>query len=183
MRLIFHGELRKRFGDSFEMRAETAAEALEGFSRQVDWPSDMLVDVVDFDTEDKLRATTSVDELHIIPAMRGGGGKFGSIILGSVLVVAGILVGGFSNPVGAALIINGGMMILMGVVQLFLKAPKLKNVNDPEASKYLSVNKNTTAVGTPMTLAWGHINLYGHWLSLQSDSNNLTQGIFPANPT
>lgn len=182
MRLIFHGELRKSFGESFEMHADTVADALEGFSRQVNWPNDFPVDVVGYDSEEKLRGPADGD-VHVMPAIQGGGGKFGSIILGSILVVTGFLLGGFSNPLGAALIINGGMMILMGVVQLFLKAPKLKNSNDPEASKYLSVNKNTTAVGTPITMAWGKINLYGQWLSLQSDSNNLSQGVFPANPT
>lgn len=182
MRLIFHGELRKRFGPSFEMHADTVAEALEGFSRQVDWPSEQLVDVVGYRTEEQLRGPANGD-VHIMPAMQGGGGKFGAIILGAIMVVAGVLLLPSNPALGWSLIASGSVMILQGVVALFMKAPKLKNVNDPDASKYLSVNKNTTAIGTPITMAYGQINLYGHWLSLQSDSNNLTQGVFPANPT
>jgi predicted phage tail protein len=178
MRLIFHGELRKKFGREFDIRANNIAEALEGFSRQVDWPKDMPVQVVGHRSDASLQECP--DEVHVVPALRGGGGKFFNIILGSVLFVAGFLVGG---PLGMALMINGALMVLSGIVQLFMKAPKYNKSNDPEASKYVSVNRNTTAIGTTITMAWGRIDLGGHWLSLQSDSNQLSYGVFPTTPT
>lgn len=186
MRLIFHGELRDRFGDSVNMCADTVAEAIEGYSRQVDWPTDLLIDAVGYDTSDKLQ--DSAEEVHLIPSMRGGGGKFGQIIIGAALIAAAFIAlpatGGFAaSSLASSLLVSGSMMVLMGVVGLFLKAPKIKNVNDPDASKYLAVNANTTAIGTPITMAWGLINLSGHWLSLQSDSKNLSHGVFPTNPT
>lgn len=181
MRLIFHGELRKRYGPEVTMHANSVGEALEGFSRQTrDWPTDMLVEVIGFDSVEKLK--DSAPEVHVMPALRGGGGKFGSIIMGAVLI--GIsFIPGIGTAVSASLLISGGLMVAQGVVGLFMKAPKLGKNEDPEASKYLAPNKNTTAVGTPITMAWGRIDLAGQWLSLQSDSNNLSFGVFPANPT
>jgi predicted phage tail protein len=178
MRIVFHGILRQLFGDDAHMQADTVAEALEGYSRQVDWPTEVLVHVVGFDTPEKFQ--NHADEVHLMPAMHGGGGKFGSIILGAITVVAGVLL--LETPFGIPLIISGSLMVVQGVIGLFLKAPKMKGVDDPESSKYLPVNKNTTAIGTPITLAYGRIDLAGHWLSLQSDSNNLSYGVFPANP-
>jgi predicted phage tail protein len=178
MRLIFHGELRKKFGRAFDIQASSIAEAIEGFSRQVDWPKDMPIQVVGHRSDASLQERP--DEVHLVPALRGGGGKFFNIILGAALVVAGFFIGG---PLGVSLMINGGIMILTGIVQLFMKAPKFNKSNDLEASKYVSVNRNTAVIGTPMTMAWGRIDLGGHWLSLQSDSNQLSYGVFPTTPT
>lgn len=177
MRLIFHGSLRQLFGKSVEMQAASVAEAVEGFSRQVDWPTETVVHIVGFDTPEKLK--DFAEEVHIMPALRGGGGKFGAIILGAVTVGVGLAVGGaWLIP----LVVSGGLMIAQGVIGLFMKSPKVKGSDDPEASKYLPINRNTTAIGTPITMAWGRIDLSGHWLSLQSDSTNISYGVFPASP-
>src|SRR5690606_31852024 len=100
--------------------------AIEGFGRQVDWPSDMLVDAVGYDTEEKLRGPAKGD-IHLMPSMRGGGGKFGSIILGAVMIGAALLLPGLgvalSSALSTSLIVSGSLMILQGVVGLFLKAP------------------------------------------------------------
>lgn len=185
MQLIFHGELQKMYGDSFEMQADSVAEALEGFSRQqADWPRDMRVMIVGdndrLDTAEKL--LIHCDVVHLMPSMSGGGGKFGQIIMGAI-VIGVSFIPGIGQAVQLSLLISGGLMVLQGVIGLFLQAPKMKSVNDPEASKYLSVNKNTTEVGTPMTMAWGIIDMAGQWLSIQSDSNNLSFGTFPATTT
>jgi len=182
MRLIFHGELKRLYGDSFVMKAETVREAVEGFSRQaLDWPKDMRISIVGFDTEAKLYEQP--DEVHLMPSLSGGGGKFGTILLGAALIA----VAAFAAPLGIAaaatsLYVAGGVMILQGIMGLFLKSPKLNSngSNDPDASKYISVNQNTTQVGSLITAAWGRVNLSGQWLSLQSDSSNLAFGVFPA---
>jgi len=187
MRLIFHGELRKLYGESAVIHANNISDAIEGFSRQQsDWPRDMLLSVAGCRTPDDFKA--SADEIHILPALAGGGGKFGTIIMGAALIaiaaVAAPATGGiFASAISASLFISGSVMIAQGVLAMFMKAPTMKSANDPEASKYLSVNRNTTDVGTPMTMSWGRIDLAGHWLSLQSDSSNLSHGVFPANPT
>lgn len=184
MRLIFHGQLRDLFGADAHMESKTIADALEGFSRQMaQWPRDLVVEVVGHPTEESLYE--HANEIHLMPAMIGGGGKFGTIIMGVITVAVGaaLFFTGVGTAVGLSLMISGGMMILQGVIGLFMKAPKLGKNEDPEASKYLPVNRNTTAVGTPMTMAWGRIDVAGQWLSLQSDSSNLSFASFPNNPT
>lgn len=181
MQLNFHGELRKLYGPRVTMHGRNIADALDGFARQQDnWPKDMRVVVVGYDTPDLLNENpASVD---VMPALIGGGGKFGQIIMGAVMI--GIsFIPGIGTALSASLLISGGLMVAQGVVGLFLKSPSMKTANDPEASKYLSVNRNTTDVGTPITMAWGTIDMAGQWLSLQSDSSNLSFGVFPANPT
>jgi predicted phage tail protein len=187
MRIIFYGELRRRYGESFDMVSNTIADAMEGLASQLpDWPRTMRISAVGFDTHDKLIMPTDAKEVHVMPAMAGGGGKFGTIIMGAVTFAVGAAVfflvpGG--QAIGISLMVSGALMMVQGVIQLFMKAPSLSKNNDPDGSKYLAVNRNTTAVGTPITLAWGTIDLAGHWLSLQSDSSNLAFGTFPATPT
>lgn len=186
MRIVFYGELRRRYGESFDMASNTVADAMEGLSSQLpDWPRTMRISAVGFDSHEKLIMPTDAKEVHIMPAMAGGGGKFGSIIMGAVVfaIGVGLLFVPGAQSIGISLMISGGLMIVQGVIQLFMKAPSLSKNNDPEGSKYLAVNRNTTAVGTPITMAWGTIDLAGHWVSLQSDSNNLAFGVFPASPT
>lgn len=172
------------------MAASSIADAIEGFSRQQpDWPRDMRISIPGFDSVDKLEETP--DEIHLMPTFWGGGGKFGTIILGAAIIGLAFATGGASltatgglltTTLGASLLVTGGLMVLQGVMGLFMKSPKVSKNADPEASKYLGINDNTTKVGTPITLAWGRIDLQPHWLSLQSDSNNISYGVFPANP-
>ena len=181
MQLIFHGELRKLYGESVTMACDTVADAIEGFSRQQpNWPRDLRINAVGFDTEEKLFGPAEV--VHLMPAMAGGGGKFGAILLGAAMIGATFLLPGISVALKTSLIVSGAMMIAQGVVGLFMKAPSLGKNADPDASKYLGINQNTTAVGTPIIMAWGRIAFAPHWLSLQSDSTNLSYGVFPANP-
>lgn len=185
MRIIFHGILRQQYGESYDMNCTTVADAMEGLASQLpNWPRTLRISAVGFDTYDKLTQPTEQEEIHVMPAMAGGGGKFGSIILGAVTFAVGaaLFFTGIGTAVGLSLMISGGLMIVQGVIGLFMKAPSLSKNNDPEGSKYLAVNRNTTAVGTLITMAWGTIDLAGHWVSLQSDSNNLSHGVFPATP-
>lgn len=183
MRLIFHGELRKLFGESAVMEADSVADAIEGFSRQQPaWPRDMRISVAGFDTAEKLGQWA--EEVHVLPTLYGGGGKFGTIILGAAMIGLAVALPGsvFASSIATSLLVSGSLMVLQGVMGLFMKSPKVQGANDPEASKYLGINTNTTESGTPITMAWGRIDLQPHWLSLQSDSTNLSYGIFPANP-
>jgi predicted phage tail protein len=114
--------------------------------------------------------------------MYGGGGKFGQIILGAALIGAAFIPG-LGQIAGVAvssiLFSAGASMALTGISQLFMKAPTVDKSSDPPASKYLGNNKNTTVIGTLITMAWGRIKLTGHWLSVQVDSNDLVTTSFP----
>lgn len=183
MRLILHGELRRRYGTHFDFQARSVGEAVEGLSRQLpDWPRELLIEIPGFSSEEALQETTDVREVHLVPAMFGGG-AVGRILVGIVLIVASFVIPGLSAAVAAALIATGISMTLGGIMALFMKAPSTSKSEDPPPSKYFGVNDNTAESGTPITLAYGRINLFGHWLSLQSDADKLVQGTFPASPT
>lgn len=184
MIIHLHGTLKERFGSQFEIQARTVSEAIEGLSRQLpEWPRDLLIDVPGFETETQLRENTDAKEIHLVPSMFGGGGKFGAIILGAALIVAAVAIPGIGAALKTALIINGAITMAMGVIGLFMKAPSISKSNDPAASKYLGVDKNTAEIGTLIPSAWGEIKLYGHWVSLQSDADKLVHGVFPTTPT
>lgn len=189
MKLIFHGHLRTLYGESATLVGNVPADAIEGFfSQQPNHPRDMLVEAVGFDSEALLHAETDAEEIHLIPAMFGGGGNFGKIILGAALIAIALInpgIGGMIlSTVGQSVFLSMGVALAMqGVMGIFFKAPTTSKASDPSASKYLSITENTTAQGTPITVACGRVLIAGHWLSLQSDSNKLVFGNFPVSPT
>lgn len=186
MKIVIHGKLAQIVGGSeFEIATDRVSDAIEGLSRQIpQWPREMLIDVVGFETEDKLRARTDVQEIHLVPALYGGGGGVGKIILGAALIAAAFLL----PPVGLvagltlnALLFSVGLALVMsGVMQLFFKAPTVDKSDDPPPSKYLGNNSNTTAAGTYRINAWGRNRIAGHWLSIQVDAVAIVRGRFPA---
>lgn len=194
MKIVLHGILRDKFGPEHIIQTDIPADAIEGLSRQLEgWPRDLLLDAVGYPTEQLLRSHTDETEIHLMPRMFGGGGKFGQILLGAALIGVAVGIGVLTGGVGTGLYFAGtsiGMsttmiasmgitMVLAGAAQFFMKAPTVSKSNDPEASKYLGINRNTTDIGTLMPLAWGRIKLTGHWLSLQSDSDHLVTTSFP----
>lgn len=185
MRLILHGKLRQLFGESITIGAATSiADAIEGASTQLkDWPRKLNISVVGYNSKEALQSARP-DEVHLMPAMTGGSSKIINFVIGGALIIAGaILVAtGIGATVGISLIVSGATMVLMGIVNLFMKAPKIDQEENPDESKYLGLNRNTTASRTPITLAWGRVKLYPHWLSLQSDSSLMAHGSFPATP-
>lgn len=186
MRIILHGTLAERFGREHEILTNVAAEAIEGLSRQLPgWPRDLAIDAVGFPTEDLLRAPTDVEELHLMPSMYGGSGGFAKIVIGAALIAVAIFVPGLGTFLGASvasmLFMAGASLALMGVAELLMSAPKIDSGgnNDPAASKYLGINRNTVAIGTLIIMAYGRMKLGGHWLSLQSNSSQLVTTTFP----
>lgn len=190
MKIVLHGLLAERFGREYTILTDVPAEAIEGLSRQLlDWPRDLLIDAIGFDTEALLNAPTDRQELHLMPAMRGGGGKWGQIILGAALIGVAFIPGfqgvallGLNITRGMIFMMGAGMM-MAGISQVFMKAPTVDKSADPPASKYLGINKNTTAAGTLIAGAWGRIKLSGQWLSLQSDATGIVTTSFPVSPT
>lgn len=184
MRVVFHGLLRELYGESVEINASSIADAIEGVSTQLrDWPRKVGISVVGYNVREELY-NSKPDEVHLMPAFSGGSGKVFNFIVGGAMIVAGvILTASGLGSIGIPLIISGSLMVLQGVVMLFMKTPKIEAEENPEDSKYLGLNQNTTASRTPITNAWGRIKLYPHWLSLQSDSSLMAHGAYPISPT
>jgi len=191
MRIVLHGTLATAFGRDHTICTDVPADAIEGLSRQlVGWPRDLVIDVIDFATEEALHSTTEVAEIHLMPRMFGGGGKWGQILIGAALIglsfvpgLQGVTIPLLMTSLHGMMFAMGVSMLLAGVAQVFMKAPTTNKSNDPAASKYLGVNKNTTEAGTLIGNAWGRIRISGHWLSLQSNSDNIITASFPVNPT
>lgn len=187
MRIKLHGIFAKEFGDEHFIEANTVAEAIEGLTRQVGFYDHlMLADrptcrVLGFDREEDFYLETELEEIHIVPAMIGGG-AVGRILIGTALIIAGVLA--LPNvAIGGALIGAGIGMILGGVMSFFVKAPTISKDNDPEASKYLGLGENTVTIGTPIPIQFGRGPANGHILALNVDSSDMVFGTFPANPT
>ncbi len=183
MKVIPHGIFAK-YG-ALEIEAETVADAIEGWSRQIVGLSEdftfrkPLMSVVGFDNEEALYEKTDVEEIHLVPMMYGGGGIFKSILIGVALIGLSFIPG-IGQALHLALLSAGIGMVLQGVMQLFMKAPTVSKSDDPEASKYLGAGDNTTEIGTLIPKGYGRMLLAGQYLSVQVNSSDMVYGTFPS---
>ena len=183
MKVVVHGSLKGKYPD-LEIGADTVAEAIEGWSRQCGIADVPLMDrpvleVLDFDTLDKLQAKTDVEEIHLFPAMFGGNGTFGKILIGAVLIGLSFIPG-IGQAVQIALLSAGIGMTVGGVMQMFMTSPTVSKSDDPDPSKYLGAGNNTTAIGTLISKGYGRFLLAGQYLTVQVNSNDMVYGTFPA---
>ena len=185
MKLILHGIFARDYGPSVDIEASSVAEALTAFSRQVGFYADRLIAdrpvarVIGYDTEEALRAPSTVEEVHVVPAMFGGGGKFGQILIGLALIAIAFIPG-IGPMLHVALIVAGITTILGGVLNLFVKSPSATpGQANPEASLYLAAAGMTTAIGTPIGLCVGRVKRAGQALSFNVTASSLTQTSFP----
>lgn len=191
MLIKLHGIFAERYGDEHYIEADTVAEAIEGFGRQVNFYTELLLDdrplcrVVGFYTEESFYEKTEQKEIHLVPAMIGGG-PIARIVIGVNLIAASILVNaipGVGQVLSPILMSLGISMILGGIMQLFSKAPTVNKDKDPEASKYLSFSDNTVEIGTVIPLQYGRGPATGHILAVNVDSDDMIVGNFPTTPT
>jgi predicted phage tail protein len=193
MLIKLHGKFAEDYPGEFNIEAHTVAEAIDGWSRQIGFYEDLVVDdrpiarVVGCYTDEDLAAPTEQKVIHIVPAMIGGGGNFGKILIGAALIASVFVLPGIGIGLSAAMqgaLLGAGIgMALGGVMGLFMKAPSLSKSTDPDASKYLGLSDNTTAIGTVIAYCMGEVPVNGQVLALNVDSNNMVVGTFPASPT
>ena len=190
MRVVLHGIFARDYGPEFEIEAGSVAEAMEAFSTQVGFYADRVIDLrplaraVGYETEEKLRAPAAPDTVvDLVPVMFGGSGKWGKIILGSILITVGLV---FTGPLGTlvatALVTVGVSLIAGGILQGLMKTPKISKEKDIAQSNYLSGATITTAIGTPIPICFGRVKIGGQLLSFDVTSNSLVTGVFPATP-
>lgn len=178
MQITFHGKLAEDYGAEHRIEASSVREALEALSRQLKIYSDIpldrrpLVRVAGHLTEESLGENP--EQIHVVPAVIGGGGV-AKIVVGSLLIVAGILIPGAQFLIG-----TGIGMVLGGLAQVFLKAPSLSSEDDPDASRYLGLGNNTTRLGTLRSYMMGRVKVSNpHVIAVNVDSNDLVKGEFP----
>ena len=189
MLITFHGKFAKDYGATHRIEAASVAEAVAALTTQLGFYADkMVLDrpvacIVGHDTVESLEECP--DEIHIVPAVYGGGG-IGKILVGAALIGLAFTGVGAIGLFGATTIgtISFGLgvgLVLSGLAQMFVKAPSLSRESDPEASKYLGLSNQTTKLGTLRSYSMGRIKSTApHLLALNVDSNDLVRGEFPA---
>lgn len=177
-----YGKLGAKFGREFKMAVTSPAEAVQalcsqlpGFETHLTESKDNGVGYAVFNGKhnlsvEQLSNLTAVDEeIRIAPIILGSksGGVF-QIIFGAVLVVVGALVlyffgwTGIGAIIGKALITMGISMIIGGIVQLLMPAPKgnsAKDKADDLASYAFNGPVNTQAQGNPVPVLYGRLKV------------------------
>lgn len=172
----FYGSL-ERFGSEFNLEVTTAGEAIKALMHQVKGLSDKLrrgyykVRISEkYLTTETLekglhQELTDGDTIHLIPTVKGAGGKV-QAIAGAVLIGAAILAG----PIGLGLIgastamlagAVGASMLLGGVAQMMIKPPSMPNPTESAEGKSKTTSfsslGNFAVDGQPCPLAYGEI--------------------------
>jgi predicted phage tail protein len=187
--IILHGTLKDQY-ESFEVGADTVADAIEGWSRQTPMAQMPLkdrpiIDVVGFDTVEELHVKTDVKEIHLVPRMFGGKGNFGRILLGAAFIGLSFIpgLGQIGQIAISTILFTAGVgLVIGGIMQMFMKAPTVNNSDDPDPSRYLSAAGNTTAIGTLIPKGYGRFKVGGHYLSVQVNAQDMVFGTFPSTP-
>lgn len=172
-----YGKMGARFGRSFRLAVSSPAEAVQALIAQLPGFEAYLMGAKDNGfgfavfigkrnlKEDELTHPPGDEAIRIAPVVFGSkDGGWLNIIVGAVLIVAGLAVNYFSAgtlaPLGNALIYAGVGMIVGGVVQLLFPPPKLgKPKERPENTPSYSFAGpvNTHAQGHPVPLLLGRM--------------------------
>jgi predicted phage tail protein len=178
MRIIrLYGELGNTFGESFKLDVKSAAEAvralcvlLKGFEKYLLESEKNNVGFKVFDSEHLCSAEElrlfGTGEIKIVPVI-GGANAEARILIGAVLVVAGIVVNaapGGGTLLGSVLINTGVALILGGVIELLVGKPRIPEIGSNEKAEnkpsYLFNGPvNTTAQGHAVPVLYGRMTV------------------------
>lgn len=171
-KIILYGEMGKRFGREHKFSVKTAAEAIQAmcanFSGFRDYMKDahkygfgFSVSVGDNQIEkakDTTLPSSESEDIVITPLFFGSGGVV-KIIIGAVLVTAGILLGWTGG--GSTLIPIGASLILNGTFELLAGPPRLPStgggLGDSSQSFIFSGPENVTRQGGAVPVGYGRM--------------------------
>lgn len=170
------GELGKKFGKSFAMDVKNPAEAVRALCINFPAFKQHLLDSEKRGIAYKVlvgKDAQSVEDLHnpsgkqtikFIPVLQGSGNGVIPVIIGAVLITAGIVGNIFYplNPVSPYLISAGVAMVIGGVVQMLTPVPNLSsdtsnNQPDNKPSYVFNGGVNTSAQGYPVPVGYGRM--------------------------
>lgn len=192
VKVIFHGVLKKLCPDEYKVEAETAAEAIRGVTNQLrkklvrkDGTMFQVVCkqcLTRFAFFSHIPESEETFELDLYPAFvpsGGGNGNVVNMIVGTVVMVVGLIMVGagvyFEQPwlvnAGWATFKFGLAMFLSGTIGLLLQ-PKTKDTasDSTESSRTFGANTNTTKIGTRIPIGYGKYKIYGHYLSVNTQA-------------
>ena len=175
--VYLHGRLAE-FGECFELDVNDPAEVIRALSIQIPEFRSVLAEgewsIVKGNleegcslSEEELMLSGSYEEIHILPAITGSGGKFGQIVLGTVLIGAAFFTGGASLAAwgtGAKVMGSiGAGLVLGGVSQMLIQAPSTSGgyadrESPSERPSFLFDGPvNTSTQGLPVPLIYGEV--------------------------
>lgn len=175
-----HGLFSKFYDGPIEVVAKTAAEAVEAVARQVKgFRPDTITGrkravVVGFErVEDLFRPLTEDDrDIHLIPQLNGGKeGGFMQILLGGLFIAASFIPG-IGQSLQMALLLNGAIMVLGGLIQLLMPQPEADTRTD-NRSRYLGAPGHTSRIGTRIPILYGKRKVFGHYLGFDIDAKEV----------
>ncbi|MGZ6477653.1 MAG: tail assembly protein [Bdellovibrionales bacterium] len=177
------GSLGKKFGDVHRFSVRTPAEAVRalcanfpGFEQELLESSrknvgyKVTVDNREID-ESELKFPSS-KEIHFAPVIMGAGSGTGKVIIGAVLIVAGLVIGvgsaGTAGFIAGAMVNVGIGLMIGGVVQMLSPVPKADDPQEDPAHKPSYVFNgpvNTIAQGQPVPVGYGRLIVGGAVIS------------------
>lgn len=177
-----YGKLGAKFGRSFRLAVSSPAEAIQALAVQLPGFEQYLMDSTDngqgyavflnkrnISKEELTLPTSASEEIRIAPIVLGSknSGIF-QIVLGAVLFVIGAVMifvlgwTGVGAVVGMGLMSMGLSMVVGGIVQLLMpapKGPKQRDAPDANASYTFNGPVNTQAQGNPVPLLYGELTV------------------------
>lgn len=121
-------------------------------------------------SEDQLDMNTQADTIHIVPRVVGAGGNTGvlQLVLGAVLIVAGVMTGGTTSAYGVALIGAGAGMAVGGISSMLMPSASTtqdQNQDGNRANKGFGSAVTTVAQGNPVPILYGQREIGGFIIS------------------
>lgn len=170
-----YGKLGTKFGRVHRMAVSNPAEAVQALCSQFAGFEKYLTEAKDHGfgfavfagkrnlSEDQLTAPTGGDDIRIAP-FTFGAKKQGvlQIIIGVILIVVGAIMSYVVPGSGVGIIQMGIAMVVGGVVQMLMPAPKAPDSRDSaaaNASYTFNGPVNTQAQGNPVPVLYGRLTV------------------------
>jgi predicted phage tail protein len=174
--ILLYGELEKRFGKEHKFLVRNAAEAFRAMAANIVGFSEFMSSAHTYgvgfrvfvggsaikDYPETHNPSSDKDIIRLVPVIMGSGGGIFKILLGAVLVVAGIVVSapvlGNNPELGGPMISAGVGLIIGGVAQLLTNLPPTGQTGSGNKSSYLFNGPvNSTAQGGAVPVGYGRL--------------------------
>lgn len=194
VKVKFHGFLKKLCPDEYKVDARTPYEAIRMVTGQL---GDKLkrpnghrfsVFVKEAKTNAEMDSSLTSDELNVFPAFvpAGGHGSMAGYLLRSLVYMILIVIFALVALLpGMQAVGIGGMLAVGGMwlgdtanvlINHFTKKEK-PDQNETQQNYAFGIDGNTTKIGTAIPVGYGRYRVYGHLLSLGSESPNGTKSL------
>lgn len=186
--VYFHG-LLKQFGAEFKVDVKNPAEAVKAIATQVPGLEKVIRDGKWHVLRGKLEDQDDVGEdslhlgfgeqreMHLMPAIEGSGSGTMQVILGVVLIVAGVFTFGATSAIGLAMIAGGAGLMVGGLVMMSMKPPKAQKAQEPVdqmASFLFNKPTNSSTQGVAIPRGYGRMRVGSVVVSTSLTSEELS---------